>query len=291
MAILKSVVDVNNGNTGWTNSDVMDALETVFANLGFHGGSASSGVPQALRSPANFIGGHESWRSCGGGAVWRSERTYKYTALATGTTAYRMLKLSNVASSYHFYSENNATYPNQIRIDSHEFTQGQAIHWAPGGTDENLNVSGLTLDTVYYVIVVDNNYFKLAANATDAANGTEVTLSDGGWAGADYAAKSGTSYGFRDIDDAQFDNRTINIGSADNLEITLDTAGSGNMYLCYDTDDYDATKHIVDGWSGQTTDYTNPPTGMGSVTGTITWDVNGYRQTYTDPADVERFVL
>ena len=46
MAILKSVVDVNNGNTGWTNADVIDALETVFANLGFNGGSSLSGVPQ-----------------------------------------------------------------------------------------------------------------------------------------------------------------------------------------------------------------------------------------------------
>ena len=288
MAILKSVVDVNNGNTGWTNSDVMDALETVFANLGFHGGSASSGVPQALRSPANFIGGHESWRSCGGGAVWRNERTYKYVATANGTTAYRMLKVTTSQSPSYFYSSSDATYPNQIRIDNHEFTQGQAIHWAPGGTVEDYNVNGLTLDTVYYVIVVNNNYFKLAANATDAANGTEITLSNGGWSGTS-AAKSATVYSFRDIDDAQFDNRTINVGSSDNLQITLDTAGSGNMYLCYDTDDYDATKHIVDSWSGQSGSYTVAPTGMGSDTGTIVWDVNGYRQSYTDPADRELF--
>ena len=33
MAILKSVVDVNNGNTGWTKSDVLDALETVLPTL------------------------------------------------------------------------------------------------------------------------------------------------------------------------------------------------------------------------------------------------------------------
>ena len=38
MAILKSVVDVNNGNTGWDKSDVLDALETVFANLGWNNG-------------------------------------------------------------------------------------------------------------------------------------------------------------------------------------------------------------------------------------------------------------
>lgn len=288
MAILKSVVDVNNGNTGWTYSDVMDALETVFANLGFHGGSASSGVPQALKSPANVIGGHESWRACGGPAVLRGERTYKYIATATGTTAYRMLRLIDPQSASYFYSSADPNYPNQIRIDRHELTQGQAIHWAPGGTEENYNINGLTLDTVYYVIIVDSNYFKLAANATDAANGTEITLSNGGWSG-NSAAKSSIVYSFRDIDDAQFDNRTINIGSADNLQITLDTAGSGNMYLCYDTDDYDANKHIVDGWLDQTTSYTNPPTGMGSDTGTITWDVNGYRQSFTDPADKELF--
>ena len=48
MAILKSVVNVNNGNTGWDKTHVMDALETVFANLGFHGGVAASGVPVPL---------------------------------------------------------------------------------------------------------------------------------------------------------------------------------------------------------------------------------------------------
>ena len=53
MAILKSIVDVNNGNTGWTKTDVVDALETVFANLGFHGGSAVSGVPVTAVSPIN----------------------------------------------------------------------------------------------------------------------------------------------------------------------------------------------------------------------------------------------
>ena len=40
MSILKSIVNVNNGNTGWTASNVIDALETVFSNLGLHGGSA-----------------------------------------------------------------------------------------------------------------------------------------------------------------------------------------------------------------------------------------------------------
>ena len=288
MAILKSIVDVNNGNTGWTSTDVMDALETVFANLGYNGGTNTTGVPQSCKSPAGFVGSHESWRSCGGGAVYRSRRTYKYVASAIGTSAYRMLKEHLVINAYYFYADTDPTHPNEIRIDGHGFTTGQAVHWAPGGTIETQNVAGLTLDTIYYIIVVDDDYFKLAANATDAANDTAITLSYGGWSSTS-ALKSNTGYNFRDINDASFDNRTINIGSQDVLQITLDTAGSGNMYLCYDTDDYDANKHIVDGWSGQTTSSTTAPTGMGSDTGTIEWYTAGYYQSYTDPADKELF--
>ena len=288
MAILKSIVDVNNGNTGWTSTDVMDALETVFANLGYNGGTNTTGVPQSCKSPAGFVGSHESWRSCGGGAVYRSRRTYKYVASAIGTSAYRMLKEHLVINAYYFYADTDPTHPNEIRIDGHGFTTGQAVHWAPGGTIETQNVAGLTLDTIYYIIVVDDDYFKLAANATDAANDTAITLSYGGWSSTS-ALKSNTGYNFRDINDASFDNRTINIGSQDVLQITLDTAGSGNMYLCYDTDDYDANKHIVNGWSGQTTSSTTAPTGMGSDTGTIERYTAGYYQSYTDPADKELF--
>lgn len=152
----------------------------------------------------------------------------------------------------------------------------------------------MTLDTVYYVILVDENYFKLAANATDAGNGTNVVLSDGGYQ-TNIATKSSTVYGFRDIDDASFNNRTINIPLGDVLNISLDTAGSGNMYLCYDTDDYDANKYVVNGWNGvgsllDQSDYnTTPPTGTGSDTGTIVWNTNGYRQSFTNPADAELF--
>ena len=59
MAILKSVVDVNNGNTGWTKSDVLDALETVFANLGWNNGTAASGVPCVIKAPG-WSGGNSS---------------------------------------------------------------------------------------------------------------------------------------------------------------------------------------------------------------------------------------
>ena len=99
----------------------------------------------------------------------------------------------------------------------HGFTQGQAVHFAKGGTNANYGVEGLTLDTVYYVILVNEDRFKLAANATDAANGTEVVMSDGGYGGVGYSAKSNYTYPISEIDDAAFDNRTINIPMGDEL--------------------------------------------------------------------------
>ena len=59
MAILKSVVDVNNGNTGWDKSDVLAALETVFANLGWNNGTAATGVPCVIKAPG-WSGGNSS---------------------------------------------------------------------------------------------------------------------------------------------------------------------------------------------------------------------------------------
>ena len=56
MAILKSVVDVNNGNTGWTKTDVLDALETVFAHLGWNNGTAATGVPCVVKAPGGSGG-------------------------------------------------------------------------------------------------------------------------------------------------------------------------------------------------------------------------------------------
>ena len=211
MAILKSVVQVNNGNTGWDKTHVMDALETVFANLGFHGGTAASGVPQRLISPEGYTNTSDTWRTTGGDAVWVTTKTHYYTATATGTSAYRLLKNEPSDGYQYWYSSTHGTYPNQIRMLRHGFTQGQAVHFAKGGTNANYGVEGLTLDTVYYVILVTEDRFKLAANATDAANGTEVVMSDGGYGGVGYSAKSNYTYPISEIDDAAFDLSLIHI--------------------------------------------------------------------------------
>ena len=284
MAILKSTVSVNNGNTGWTTSNGMDALETVFSNLGFHGGGSSvTGVPQALISPGNVINfDHESWRQAGGSAVYYNSKTYYYDVTAVGTTAYRWLRKTYVSSAYHFYSSTHGN-SNQIYSQDHKLVQNQAIHWAPGETDENKNVNGLTLDTVYYVIVVDSNHFKLAASAADAANGTNVVLSNGGYYSNSYnsAAKSNESSYFREENVSTYNNRTININMGDVLNINLISTGAGNFYFCYDTDSYDANNYVSAGLPEQNIAYASEPTGTGSDSGNVIWDTLGYLQTYT----------
>ena len=51
MSVLKSVIDVNNGNSGWTKQNLMDAFETALSNLGMNAGSSVTGVPQVVMSP------------------------------------------------------------------------------------------------------------------------------------------------------------------------------------------------------------------------------------------------
>ena len=51
MAVTAGTVNVNNDNTGWSSADVMTALETVFSNLGMHGGTSKTGVPICCKWP------------------------------------------------------------------------------------------------------------------------------------------------------------------------------------------------------------------------------------------------
>jgi hypothetical protein len=61
MAIFKQIVQVNNGNTGWTTENVISALEEVFANLGWHAGSTKEGVIRAI-IPKYWGGTSPGWR-------------------------------------------------------------------------------------------------------------------------------------------------------------------------------------------------------------------------------------
>ncbi len=53
MTVATSIIDVNNGNAGWTKANVMDALETAFSQLGLNAGTERTGVPQGCITPNN----------------------------------------------------------------------------------------------------------------------------------------------------------------------------------------------------------------------------------------------
>jgi len=281
MAILRSVVDVNNGNTGWTQSDVLDALETVFANLGFHGGTATTGVPVSAISPTGSRNFGSGWETA---ARDRGNLGYSevyYDAISQGTSAYRVLR-KYFSYWYRVYNSTDENRPNQFLFYApHRLSTGDAIHWAPGGTVESQNVAGLTLDTVYYAIVVDEYAIKVAANATDAANGTEITLNYGGYSDSNYAAKSSTIYGFRQLDDAEYDNAPMYIYTGDRLNVNVDDQSGGNFSLCGGTDDYDATKLLNNSSfrSSYATSSANTATTSNITSGTLSWLTYYWHQT------------
>ena len=289
MAILRSVVDVNNGNTGWTKSDVLDALETVFANLGWHGGSASSGVPQAVLSPGNKTWGtHYNFNG-----IWNSDRDtnfrHGHTALgASGTKSRYFNVTNNGTTSYRVLEEfrfNGNTQVDDaadtVYDDRHGLQTGDAIHYAPGVTspDANYVIGGLTADTIYYAIRVDENLFKVAANATDAANGTAIDISP--------ATTSG--YYFQRASDAAYDNYNIVVEEGDNLYFNVDDQSGGEFALCGNTNTYNADRIL----SQDNAAYFSPSGDYGyqdfytavttSGAGTIRFDTRDWKQSEDVP--------
>ena len=74
------------------------------------------------------------------------------------------------------------TTNNTIRVVEHRFIQGQRVTYTNGSGG---NIGGLTTGTAYFVIYDSASTFKLATNASNAANSTAINLS---------AVGSGTSH-------------------------------------------------------------------------------------------------
>lgn len=289
MAILKSVVDVNNGNTGWTKTDVVDALETVFANLGWNNGTAASGVPVTIKAPGYTLGEvardtEYQWNDygnarvtnfskCGGNFITPSQWKYRYfNVFNNSTTAYRMLE------EFRFTTSSVDDADDTINIIRHGIQTGDSVHYAPGvsSPDANKVMSGLSADTVYSAIRVDDDKIKLAANATDAANGTAIAISP--------ASQDG--YYLQRADSATYDNYTINVKLGDKLlfNSTGASGAGGTFNILWQTDSYDANKLLT----RYDANWQADPTGQGTTT--TEWDTNGYRQTEDEVLRPNRWV-
>ena len=64
-----------------------------------------------------------------------------------------------------------------ITITNHRFLTGSRVTYTNGGGG---NITGLTNDTVYFVIKVDHNTIKLATNASNSNSGTAINITGTG---------------------------------------------------------------------------------------------------------------
>ena len=280
MAILKSVVDVNNGNTGWDKSDVLDALETVFANLGWNNGTAASGVPVAIKAPGTssittteYQWNHESngrnqnMEHCGGEPIQtQSHKSRYFNVKNNGTSAYRVLEEFRISGT----GSVELNGADQIANIRHGISTGDALHYAAGvsSPDAAKVIGGLSADTIYYAIKVDDTNFKVAANATDAGNGVAI----------DITAASQDGYYFQRVDDAAWDNYTVTCKLGDKLYFdTSGATGAGGTFNLIDgADSYDVAK-LLTNYTGNWQDAPQNNASDGSVV--TYWDTQGYRQT------------
>ena len=189
MAVTIGTELVNNGNSGWTNADVMTALEKVFYEMGYNSGTQEDGVPIAVLYPGYDTStaysfthciryhyettptadGDEYFARCGGPAP---------TALTTNPTRYRRFYVTNSGTSSWQISEElkptSTGSSSVIGINGamgQDFTTGTKLTYNGTGTDV---INGLSAGNVYYMRRVDDNNITLHNSASDANNNVGI---------------------------------------------------------------------------------------------------------------------
>ena len=277
MAILKSVVNVNNGNTGWTRQHVLDALETTFANLGWNAGSAVSGSPVLIQAPWNISNNQQGFRFCGGPSTYvpHSYQTQRHFDVTNnGTSSYNFREGFYTSSGY-----TNIT-TDSIRIDfvihgdestyDHGIQTGDPLVYGSQDTfpANYSTITGLTWGTTYYAIRVDRRDFKLAATAEDATNGIAVNLT---------AWVNGTAYsyvGFRRPFNVLYNNYEIVVKTGTKLNFYVnDTTSGGTFNIISDPELGYSTTRIF--YSVNYTNYNYREYPQGNATSVVSWTTRG----------------
>ena len=263
MAVNYGTKNVNSDTVGWTRLDVLDALEEVFTELGFHGGTAKTGVPVCAlwpgqtteEEPVSYWNGLENsdrsgeleWAHCGGtlsNNANRAERKFQVTA--NGTTSY-YLQETWVPTALNAASDTLTVPYNDV------LTTGTELVFIPSGGDATNVIGGLTLNKTVYVIRMGPTEIKLAENSTDAGNGTAIDLTgdpSGGWTDTTKFFKPQTGSA----------NQAITTYQGDQLIFNVDATG---FHVCSGSS-YDATKTL------ELANAANMPYGPGSTDGYIT---------------------
>ncbi len=302
MSVLKSVIDVNNGNSGWTKQNLMDALETALSNLGMNAGSTTTGVPQICVAPDGtstiFNGSLSSLRQANGGDQgeinWGSYKTHKYRVTDATGNNYRV---QHYVEEYLYNTTFVDITNDEIRSDRHGFSTGDAVRYAKGQTDALYDLgTNITKNTIYYIIKVNRDRFSLATTLSNANNGVKIDI-DG------YTGYSGTFECFTQEDQGtDYVNPNINVYKGDWIQFENDAGNATNFTLCRDVDSFDTNQRIVynDSTYGYTPNssldgardtnasnnisYRNNPTNISCAPGAnLTWDTESYEQSESEP--------
>ena len=289
MAVTVGTELVNNGNSGWTNADVMTALEKVFYEMGYNSGSQEDGVPIAVLYPGYDLSfansftrciryhyettpsadGDEYWAKCGGTAP---------TALTSNPTRYRRFYVTNSGTSSWQISEElkptSTGSNNEIDINGsmgQNFTTGTKLTYNGTGTQV---INGLSSGNVYYMRRVDNNTITLHNSASDANNNAAVVTTS--------YTSMGDPKSFRT--DAQT-NPTITLGKGDNTYWHSSDHTAGGEFRLFDattglTYAADRSLHVSDNLASG-----SAVSGSGTYASPYDWDTQYYWQTETEFLD------
>jgi hypothetical protein len=287
MSVIIGDEPVNSGNTGWTKSDVLTALEKVFYELGWNSGTQKNGVPVCCKYPGwstnnSDLGTYDtencylysagSWDDCGGPAI--AAETYPNRKLYirnNGTTAY-LIKEKIATSSWPSIANDT------INSNTHGLPDGQEVVYAPGETvgDATKDIGGLTPDQTYYIGRETYNTFKVYPTNADAlakTNAIDIT--------------SSPQYPY-DFWTPEQSNPTLNITLGTRLTVVLDDDGTGGNFYFMDMAEggYVADRRITNATSGNVVNqYVNGTaiTGTGTAADPLIWDTNWWEITEDEP--------
>jgi hypothetical protein len=277
MAIFKSVINVNNGNSGWNRQQVLDALEIAFSQLGWNGGSTISGSPVAFQAPGNnsINLGDANWRFCGGPAITgNSSMTRTFYVTNNGTSSYNLLEQWYVSNHDFAYDTLQiSTYTTGL---GHSLQTGSPVVWNPDNSTGS--ITPLVNNTTYYAIKVDRNNIKLAETLENASNGTAINITQvsGSWSNIPLRRQFNVLY----------NNYQIDVEMGDTLNFIInDTTSGGNFFLIDSPSTGYTANRVLNTTNYTGVSYQTFPTGNG--TSNVLWRVSGWPQTETEVMNIE----
>ena len=204
MAVTTGTINVNSGNASWTRAHVMDALEDLFgtSHLNWNSGTQQNGVPVCCLYPGHdgtantqnyqydnsssedrIFDEYSGWGRCGGAAI-----SYTLGGADAGTvdgkdgySATRYLYVTNNSDTSYLVQDELIPASNGVdnstdvitlthRMGSN-LTTGTKVTYNGQGTNTAV-ITGLTVNTVYYMRRIGPNKITLHTSQSDANGGT-----------------------------------------------------------------------------------------------------------------------